>query len=172
MSCRARNPLSETAKHVDSLWERECSEVEDGTSCEPPVRRFTNGDMKLLAPLAYAAFADTVDSAPLEQWTRKISSIVNGRYGAFLPTASFVAETPSGQLTGVVLATDFPLYQAPVIALIAVVPSAQGRGVGSYLLLRCIDALAAEGFAVCRARISFGNEASQRLFRKIRFERR
>jgi L-amino acid N-acyltransferase YncA len=127
--------------------------------------------MKLLAPLTYAAFADAVDSASLELWTGKISSIVNGRYGAFLPTASFVAGDHSGQLIGAVLATDFPLYQAPVIALIAVAPSTQGRGVGSYFLLRCIDALAAEGFAVCQARISLGNEASQRLFRKIGFER-
>ncbi|WP_354687411.1 GNAT family N-acetyltransferase [Cupriavidus necator] len=128
--------------------------------------------MKLLVPLTYSAFAATVDSAPLEQWTSKVSSIVNGRYGPFLPTASFVAEDPSGQLIGAILATDFPLYQAPVIALIAVAPSAQGRGVGSYLLLRCIDALSAEGFAMCRAKISAGNEASQRLFRKNAFELR
>lgn len=128
--------------------------------------------MAPLTSLTYAAFADTVDSAPLELWTSKISAIVNGSYGTFLPTASFVAEDPSGHLVGTVLATDFPLYQAPVIALIAVAPSVQGRGVGTYLLSRCIDALSSEGFALCRAKISVDNEASQRLFRKLAFELR
>jgi L-amino acid N-acyltransferase YncA len=77
---------------------------------------------------------------------------------------------PSGQLAGTVLAADLPLYKAPVIALIAVAPNAQHKGLGSYLLCRCIHALALEGFAICRARISPGNDASQRLFRKLGFE--
>jgi L-amino acid N-acyltransferase YncA len=128
--------------------------------------------MQLLAPLAYAAFSDTVDSAQLELWTSKISSIANGKYGEFLPKASFVAEDACGQLIGAVLATDFPVYQAPVIALIAVTPSAQSRGVGACLLRRCINALAAEGFPLCRAKISLGNEASRRLFLKTGFELR
>ena len=125
--------------------------------------------MQPLPPLTYAAFADTVDSAPLELWTSKIPSIVNGRYGELLPKASFVAEDACGQLIGAVLATDFPVYQAPVIALIAVLPSAQRRGVGTCLLRRCMNALAAEGFPLCRARISPGNEASRRLFLKTGF---
>ncbi|KAI3609101.1 hypothetical protein D8I24_0879 [Cupriavidus necator H850] len=41
---------------------------------------------------------------------------------------------------------------------------------GSYLLCRCIRAPALEGFSICRARISPGNDVSQQLFRKLGFE--
>lgn len=169
MPYQTRIPISEPASCAEPLWERVCSEIEHRTSCELPVRRFASSDSQLLPPLTYPAFADTVDSAPLELWTNKTSSIVNGRYGKFLTKASFVAEDACGQLIGAVLATDFPIYQAPVIALIAVLPSAQRRGVGACLLRRCMNALAVEGFPLCRARISPGNEASRRLFLKTGF---
>ncbi|WP_423748783.1 N-acetyltransferase family protein [Cupriavidus necator] len=77
---------------------------------------------------------------------------------------------PSSQLAGAILATDFALYKAPVIALIAVAPGTQHQGLGSYLLRRSIQALALEGFPNCRARISPGNDASLQLFRKTGFQ--
>ncbi|WP_432259394.1 N-acetyltransferase family protein [Cupriavidus sp. TMH.W2] len=86
--------------------------------------------------------------------------------------ASFAADTPSGQLAGAILATNFALYKAPVIALIAVAPGTQHQGLGSYLLRRSVLALALEGFPICRARISPGNDASLRLFRKTGFQLR
>ncbi|MGY2491422.1 N-acetyltransferase family protein [Cupriavidus sp. CP313] len=162
-----REPI--TGDHVQLLWERACSGLELG-SCSLSVRNLADGDLAQLAQLAYSAFAGTVDSVPLEIWARKLSSIASDRYGPFLSTASFVAEVPSGQLAGMVLATDFPLYNAPVIALIAVAPGSQQKGLGTYLLSRCIRTLALEGFPICRAKISPGNDASQQLFRKLGFE--
>ena len=40
------------------------------------VRHVGRDDATSLPALACAAFADTVDEAPLEQWTRKIGAIV------------------------------------------------------------------------------------------------
>lgn len=160
-----------TDKHLEPLWERACSGFEPG-SCELPVRGLASSDLEQLASLAHAAFAGTVDSAPLALWTRKLSSIMSSSYGIFLPMASFIAEMPSGQLAGAVLATDFPAYKAPVIALIAVAPDAQKKGLGCCLLGHSIRALALEGFPMCRARISPGNKVSQGLFHKLGFELR
>jgi L-amino acid N-acyltransferase YncA len=45
------------------------------------------------------------------------------------------------------------------------------RAVPANGFLRCcIRALALEGFSICRARISPGNDVSQQLFRKLGFE--
>lgn len=157
-----------TDRYIEPLWERMCSGIDHG-SCAMPVRPCDGSDIEKLASLAHAAFEDTVDHEPLELWTGKISSIINGKYGTFLPTASFMADATAGQLAGVVLATNFLFYQGPVIALIAVHPCAQGAGLGTYLLRSCVNALSVEGFTVCRARISPGNDVSKRLFQRNAF---
>ncbi len=167
MSSSANEPVP--GEDVDLLWERTCSGLAPG-SCSHAVRNLKDGDLERLVPLVYSAFAGSVDSAPLETWGRKLLAIVSNQYGPFLSTASFAAETPSGQLAGTILATDFALYKAPVIALIAVAPGTQHQGLGSYLLRRSIQALALEGFPNCRARISPGNDASLQLFRKTGFQ--
>ena len=153
---------------TDLIWERACSPFipESG---DMPVRHLGSGDAALLPALACAAFAGTVDEAPLEQWARKISAIVSNGYGTFLVDGSFVAELPSGQLAGFVLASDFALYGAPVIAMIAVSPAAQHKGLGSLLLRRSISALAFKGVLSCCAKISHENEASRRLFTQTGF---
>lgn len=152
----------------EPIWERKCSPllVEP---CDMRVRQVGSGDTTLLPALAYAAFADTVDEAPLERWTRKISAILTNGYGTLLTDASFVAEMPSGQLAGAVLVSDFALYGAPVIAMIAVSPPAQRKGLGSVLLRRSVCALALKGVLSCCAKISPENEASQRLFARTGF---
>lgn len=152
----------------EPIWERTCSPLVL-ESCDMPVRHLGSGDAALLPALAYAAFAGTVDELLLEQWTRKISAIVNDGYGTFLTDASFVAEMPSGQLAGVVLVSDFALYGAPVIAMIAVSPPAQHKGLGSLLLRRSVSALALKGVLSCCAKISPENKASQRLFARTGF---
>lgn len=159
--------------HLDKelIWERTCFPY-ISNSCDMPVRHLGSGDAALLPTLAYAAFAGTVDGAPLEQWARKISAILSNGYGTLLADASFVAELPSGQLAGVVLASDFTLYGAPVIAMIAVSPAVQHKGLGTLLLRRSIGALAANGVPSCCAKISQGNEASRRLFIGTGFARR
>ncbi|WP_150124050.1 GNAT family N-acetyltransferase [Cupriavidus nantongensis] len=154
---------------VGLLWERACSGVTLG-SCSLVIRDLRDSDFEQLVPMVHAAFLPSVDGAPLDSWRRKLSSIFGDQYGRFLSSASFVAEAPSGQLAGAVMATDFALYRAPVIALIAVSPSIQDKGVGSYLLRRSLQALAIEGFPNCRAKISPGNNASLQLFRKTGFE--
>ncbi|WP_265919232.1 GNAT family N-acetyltransferase [Cupriavidus nantongensis] len=167
MSSSASEPVS--GVDVGLIWERACSGV-PLKPCSLAVRHLQDGDLEGLALLVHTAFAGTVDSAPLERWRRKLSSVLGDQYGSFLPAASFVAQTSSGEFAGTVLATDFPLYQAPVIALIAVAPGAQHRGVGSCLLRRSLGVLAQEGFANCRAKISSGNNASLALFRSTGFE--
>ncbi|RAS12192.1 L-amino acid N-acyltransferase YncA [Cupriavidus alkaliphilus] len=157
------------AGDVGLLWERACFGVALGSCCLP-VRNLQGSDLEQLVPMVHAAFSHTVDSAPLESWRRKLLAIVGHQYGSFVSSASFVAEVSSGQLAGTVLVTDFARYQAPVIALIAVSPGVQDKGVGFYLLRRSLQALAIEGFPKCRAKISPGNNASLQLFRNAGFE--
>lgn len=155
----------------ESIWERMCSPFALEV-CDMHVRHLGSDDVVLLPTLAYAAFAGTVDEAPPEQWARKISAIVSNGYGRFLEDASFVAETHTGQLAGVVLVSDFALYGDPVIAMIAVSPPAQHKGLGSLLLRRSVSALALKGALSCCAKISPGNEASQRVFARTGFKLR
>jgi hypothetical protein len=92
-----RASIQSTDKSAEPLWERACARLDPG-SCDLPVRGFVSHDPEQLAPLAYSAFAGTVDRAPLEIRARKLSSIASNRYGPFLPTASFVAASERWRL--------------------------------------------------------------------------
>ncbi|OZI58970.1 GNAT family N-acetyltransferase [Bordetella genomosp. 1] len=152
-----------------TLWERQCTQMELGTSVLT-IDAYQPRDVTAVACLAHTAFDGSSDGAPLEAWVRKVSAITSGRYGTFLPDASFVIRQDDAQLpVGVALVTDFPLYEAPVVALICVVPSQQCRGMGGTLLRMCVHHLALSGFNRCRAKISLTNEASRRLFQSQGF---
>lgn len=150
------------------LWERKCApiRIDAGAFLISPL---DVTDYPAIAPLAYRAFQESVDEAPLAVWEEKIQAIIHGTYGRFLADASFKATTSDGALAGMVLVADYAEYRGPVIALIAVDPPCQRQGLARHLVLQTINALAFQGFLACRARVSPGNEPSAKLFHAVAF---
>jgi len=145
------------------LWKRA---LLVGAGLKPPgARNATPEDIPALGELLSNAFLGTTDdSGQVEtQYGSKAVAIVGGRYGEWIPAASWVYEQ-TGSLRSACLVCDYKPYGCPVIAIVATTPSHQRLGHGGTLVDAALRSLAALGYRECCAMISVGNEPSERLF--------
>jgi hypothetical protein len=147
------------------LWKRTLS-VNSGEGAIPAnLRNVTPEDVPALGVLLFGAFLGTIDDAgqAVTQYESKATAIIAGRYGEWIPSASWAIEEADG-LRSACLVCDYKPYGCPVIAVVATAPSHKRTGGGGVLVDTALLSLVALGYVECCAMITVGNDASEQLF--------
>jgi Acetyltransferase (GNAT) family len=123
-----------------------------------------------LGTLFYGAFLRTIDDAGQveSEYASKAGAILGGRYGEWIPAASWAIEE-AGNILSACLVCDYKPYGCPVIAVVATTPSRKRSGNGGTLMNAALLSLAMLGYTECCAMITMGNDASERLFSSCGF---
>ena len=152
------------------LWKRTLL-ANFGVGARPAnLRNVTREDIAALGTLFFGAFLGTIDDAgqAVTQYESKAMAIVAGRYGKWIPAASWAIEETDG-LRSACLVCDYKPYGCPVIAVVATTPSHKRTGDGGALVDAALLSLVALGYLECCAMVTVGNDASEQLFEKRGF---
>jgi GNAT superfamily N-acetyltransferase len=155
-----------THERSAQLWRRTLSGYANQyVAMSDRFRHIQPKDVSALGLLFLAAFQGTIDEAGQDQaeYASKALAILGGRYGEWIPEASWTAERRDGLLSAC-LVCDYKPYGCPVIAVIATAPASKRSGTAGRLLDAAMAALAALGHFECCAMVTRGNLASERLF--------
>jgi len=155
----------ETHERNSRLWKRTLLANSDAGVRPANLRNVTPEDVTALGALFFDAFLGTIDDAgqAATQYESKATAIVAGRYGEWIPAASWAIEEAGG-LRSACLVCDYKPYGCPVIAVVATTPSHKRAGEGGSLVDAALLSLVALGYLECCAMITVGNDASERLF--------
>jgi hypothetical protein len=122
-------------------------------------------DADALGALFFSAFLGTIDDSGLAetQYASKAKAILTGRYGEWIPTASWAIQEGEA-FRSACLVCDYKPYGCPVIAIVTTLPSRKRTGDAGILVNAALVSLTALGYTECCAMVTIGNEASERLF--------
>ncbi|MET1116568.1 MAG: GNAT family N-acetyltransferase [Comamonas sp.] len=167
-----RKPLqsaNQSASRAARMWRVALASERPHGCGTAALRQVCLQDAAPVAALARQAFLGGPDEASEDVLYRKVSAILEGSYGRFIPAASFVHASADGAIDAAILVTDYPPYGAPVVALIVVAKRMRQWGIGTALVCHSLGALRQQGHTGCCARITTGNLASERLFQVCGF---
>ena len=147
------------------LWKRSLSADPSRGARSSNLRNVTVDDLPAMGTLFFRAFLGTIDDTGQteSQYASKAAAILGGRYGEWIPAASWALEEAGNILSGC-LVCDYKPYGCPVIAVVATKPSHKRTGGGGMLLDATLMSLAALGYLECCTKITVGNDASEELF--------
>ncbi|MFM0373551.1 hypothetical protein [Paraburkholderia aspalathi] len=154
-----------THERTARLWKRLLADSFPSGAISPNLRSVTSEDIPALGALFFAAFLGTIDDGGQTeiQYASKAAAILGGRYGEWIPGASWTIEQ-NGGLRSACIVCDYNPYGCPVIAVVATAPSCKRMGDGGTLLDAALTSLPALGYLDCCAMITVGNAPSERLF--------
>jgi ribosomal protein S18 acetylase RimI-like enzyme len=139
------------------------------------LRPARTGDEPAFVAILRAAFREHFDRYMFQvdpdydaDTSRAVREILGGQYGEFLPWASWVAEQGTNAV-GALLVVRAPT--GPLIIEVAVLPSAQGRGIAAALVVAGVRALHEHGEAPPFLNVTDGNDVAIRLYRRLGFVR-
>ena len=155
----------ETPGRNARLWKRTLLAKSGAGVIPANLRNVTREDVPSLGALLFGAFLGTIDDAgqAMTEYESKATAIVAGRYGEWIPAASWAIEETDG-LRSACLVCDYKPYGCPVIAVVATAPSQKRTGDGGRLMDAALLSLGALGYLECCAMITVGNDASEQLF--------
>lgn len=134
-----------------------------------PCRSISPADAAALGRLMVEAYQGTIDydGETVEQATEEVSGMLGGKYGAFLPSASFIVEDEGQPVSACLIS----LWEdAPLITVVMTRPDYKGQGLGTFLVRQSINALHAEGYKTLYLFVTVGNEDAQHIYEKLGFE--
>ncbi|HTZ62395.1 MAG TPA: GNAT family N-acetyltransferase [Thermoplasmata archaeon] len=109
-----------------------------------------------------------IDSDPQRDAELQIREIFDGRWGEFLPEASFVVPGPRGlDASTLVVRASY----GPLIAQVMVDPDRQGQGLGRAVLVATVRALRARDESPIVLNVTEGNARAIRLYERVGFVR-
>jgi hypothetical protein len=154
-----------THERIARLWKRTLADDWLADSTTGNLRNIVQGDVPALAGLFFQAFLGTIDDGGQTeaQYVSKTTAILGGRYGQWVPAASWAVEGASG-LRSACIVCDYKPYDCPVIAVVATMPACKRLSDAGTLLDAAMHSLRILGHLECCAMITSGNEASERLF--------
>jgi len=133
-----------------------------------PVRAILDDDAPSLGALMLAAYRDTVDDEGETEADAiaEIERTMEGSYGAPLHDCSFVVED-GNRIVGASMVTLFE--SDPFLTYLIVDPQMKRRGIGTFLVEACGDALLSAGYATLDLFVTEANEPAVNLYRKLGF---
>ena len=152
-----------TAEPISEVWDARSLSLQDTTP---------------LGKLMYEAYHGTIDDEgeTLEAATKEIQETVAGKYGPLLAKCSFLIEAqeePGRVLAASVITAwtdDQKGHTYPLLAFLMTHPDAKGKGMGTFLLKKSMNALLAEGETELVLFVTVGNHAAQHLYQKLDFQ--
>lgn len=127
-------------------------------------------DADALGLLMHAAYHGTIDDEgeTPDQFVAEARATLGGKWGEFVSDASYVIEM-GGRIVSATVVTMWK--SEPLLAYSVTDPPYQGRGMGSFLIRRTMNALAAKGCSHLDLGVTAGNAAAEHLYRKLGFEK-
>ena len=135
------------------------------------VRGFSMEDVSVLGSLMLNSYKGTIDyeGETLDEAISEIEATLNGKYGAFLDSCSFLAEINENAVSAIII-TWFEDIRKPLLSFSMTHPEYQNQGLGTYLLKKSINALMDNGYHELHLVVTDGNKPAQHLYRKIGFQ--
>jgi GNAT superfamily N-acetyltransferase len=133
-----------------------------------PLRQIRPEDAESLGRLMHDAYRGTVDDEgeTLDQSVAEARDAMAGKYGEFLGRCSFLIEDGSRP----VCATVVSLWDGrPLLAFVVTDPDHKGRGMGTLLIKRTIDALLEERYQELDLFVTRVNEPAVRIYERLGF---
>jgi ribosomal protein S18 acetylase RimI-like enzyme len=133
-----------------------------------PSRPIVDSDAPSLGALMLAAYRGTVDDEGESEADAlaEVERTLGGGYGPLLGDGSLVVEE-SDRLVGASMTT---LYESdPFLTFLIVDPEMQRRGIGTFLVGACGNALLSAGNATLDLFVTEANEPAVNLYRKLGF---
>jgi GNAT superfamily N-acetyltransferase len=134
-------------------------------------RRITVTDIDALGVLMDRSYTGKIDheGETPEQCRNEMKGTLEGKYGPWIDFASFVATDPA---SGLLLSASIVTFwkEMPLLAFSMTDPSARGQGLAGFLIERSIDALARNSFHDFYLVVTQGNDAAERVYRRLGFE--
>lgn len=135
----------------------------------PGLRPFTTADVPALAAAMWAAYRGTPDEADvgdLPGAAREIQLTLDGEYGAFMPGASYVADSEGRPMAGALVT----LYRdLPLLAFLFVSPSHAGQGLGRDLVRAVMHTLLEQGHDTLSLAVTRRNRRARHLYDRLGF---
>jgi ribosomal protein S18 acetylase RimI-like enzyme len=138
------------------------------TTQDVQCRLIHSGDSRNLSVLMYESYQGTIDyeGETLEQCQEEMVGVLDGKYGYFLDSASFLVEDSHG----IKSASIVTLYNnKPLLAFSMTRPDAQGKGLAKSLIRRSIETLSKEGHPELYLVVTEGNYAAEKLYQRMGF---
>lgn len=131
-------------------------------------RELTLADSEELGRLMHAAYHGSIDDEgeTPEQFIAEARATLEGKWGEYVQDASFLIVS-EGRALSVTVVTMWK--SEPLLAYSVTDPAYQGRGMGSYLIRRTMNALEARGLPHLDLGVTVGNAAAEHLYRKLGF---
>ena len=128
------------------------------------------GDVKPLGELLMESFRDTVDDEgeTPEEAAEEVRVTLQGKYGAFIPEASFFIEEEGKPVSAIIV--TLIRENSPLMAFVMTHPRYQKRGMGKYLIQKSINSLVELGYKEYFLGVTKKNYPAVKLYKKMGFE--
>ncbi len=137
---------------------RSCRPAED----EPPLARLHQRAYEE----SFDRFLFLSDLDPTRDADMEMRAVIDGRWGEFLPGASWVVERPDG-VVAAALVVRAPY--GPLVADVMVAPDHRGQGFGRAVLLATVRALRERGEPTVVLNVTAGNAPAVHLYESLGF---
>lgn len=133
------------------------------------VRNVMRADIADVGELMYDAYHQTVDDEgeDPEQWTSHTRDIVEGQYGAFLASASFITPPSPPFHSSTLVIENAP--RGAILAQVVTRRSQANRGYARRLITHSLTALAALDYERCFLEVTLSNANAVHLYRTLGF---
>ena len=123
---------------------------------------------EVLAPVMLTAYEGTPDyeGETLDETVGELREVLDGKYGAVITAASFVAYDGEAPVAAITTVTEDEL---PLVALVFTLPNYGGNGIASALLAAAAASLHDAGHPIIRLAVNPDNLRAVRLYRHLGF---
>ncbi|MCM2257725.1 MAG: GNAT family N-acetyltransferase [Vicinamibacteria bacterium] len=139
------------------------------------MRTVRRDDLPAVAELIWRSHEGSLDARLNSTYATAASTrgfvdtiVLRNGCGRFDPDASRVAETGSGRIAGVLLASRLSNENGHVCQ-VSVAPDAQGHGLGRAMLLWSMDTFRKAGLSQASLSVTVGNERARELYARLGF---
>ena len=133
-------------------------------------RTIRAGDADCLGVLMLRSYRGSIDDEgeTPEQFRCEMVATLQGKWGAFVPKASFLIEVEGKPAS----ATIVTLWKGkPLLAYSMTDPEWQGNGMGCELIRKTMSALSGLGYREIGLGVTVGNAAAEHIYRKLGFSK-
>jgi ribosomal protein S18 acetylase RimI-like enzyme len=125
---------------------------------------------EILGTLMVEAYRGSIDydGETVDQSIEEVRETLLGKYGRFIPEASFVVMSEKRAISAIVF-VDFKKENMPLLAFTMTHPDFKGKGLSKKLIGLSLNQLEKMNFQECCLVVTEGNQPAQGIYEKLGF---